>query len=236
ADSENAVDSFKQSVTAVYQIKPYLKSITAVGPLFRNLKLNDRMLLSKEQIRAYYLETNPNLPIHQRMQLLQTRLLKKIGGLMKDEAKLPEVKMLAEEMLQQAFEDNPNLEADEKTERKMLKEFRLQFVKKKFRKIKRAVKNYTFINLAAQYLHFLKSIEPVSGIDAAEYQNHLTEVKNRLRNRQLTTSDATLYFLLAKGLYPIYVEQKGRFIFIDEMQDFPPAQVALLRSLYPKAN
>lgn len=36
--------------------------------------------------------------------------------------------------------------------------------------------------------------------------------------------------------YPIYVEQKGRFIFIDEMQDFPPAQVALLRSLYPKAN
>ena len=155
---------------------------------------------------------------------------------MKDEAKLPEVKTLAEEMLQQAFEDNPNLEADEKTERKMLKEFRQQIVKKKFRKIKRAVKNYTFINLAAQYLHFLKSIEPVSGIDAAEYQNHLTEVKNRLRNRQLTTSDATLYFLLAKGLYPIYVEQKGRFIFIDEMQDFPPAQVALLRSLYPKAN
>ena len=98
------------------------------------------------------------------------------------------------------------------------------------------MKNYTFINLAAQYLHFLKSIEPVSGIDAAEYQNHLTEVKNRLRNRQLTTSDATLYFLLAKGLYPIYVEQTGRCIFIDEMQDFPPAQVALLRSLYPKAN
>ena len=236
ADLENAVDSFKQSVTAVYQIKPYLKSITAVGPLFRNLKLNDRMLLSKEQIRAYYLETNPNLPIHQRMQLLQTRLLKKIGGLMKDEAKLPEVKALAEEMLQQAFEDNPNLEADEKTERKMLKEFRQQIVKKKFRKIKRAVKNYTFINLAAQYLHFLKTIATVSGIDIAEYQTHLVEVKNRLRNRQLTTSDATLYFLLAKGLYPIYVEQKGRFIFIDEMQDFPPAQVALLRSLYPKAN
>src|SRR5699024_4826366 len=134
ADLENAVDSFKQSVTAVYQIKPYLKSITAVGPLFRNLKLNGRMLLSKEQVRAYYLETNPNLPIHQRMQLLQTRLLKKIGGLMKDEAKLPEVKTLAEEMLQQAFEDNPNLEADEKTERKMLKEFRQQIVKKKFRK------------------------------------------------------------------------------------------------------
>src|SRR5699024_11878987 len=31
-------------------------------------------------------------------------------------------------------------------------------------------------------------------------------------------------------------EEKARLIFIDEMQDFPPAQVALLRSLYPKAG
>ena len=32
------------------------------------------------------------------------------------------------------------------------------------------------------------------------------------------------------------MEEKARFIFIDEMQDFPPAQVAMLRQLYPKAG
>ena len=32
------------------------------------------------------------------------------------------------------------------------------------------------------------------------------------------------------------MDEKARFIFIDEMQDFPPAQVALLRQLYPKAG
>ena len=43
-------------------------------------------------------------------------------------------------------------------------------------------------------------------------------------------------FLLMKSIHPLDVKQKARFIFIDEMQDFSPAQVALLQNLYPKAT
>ena len=57
-----------------------------------------------------------------------------------------------------------------------------------------------------------------------------------MRQRQIKQEDAVLFFLLIKQLYPVHVEEKARFIFIDEMQDFPPAQVALLRQLYPKAG
>ncbi len=38
-------------------------------------------------MRQWYKETNTKLPLYQRIQLLQTKLLKKVSGLQKDEAK-----------------------------------------------------------------------------------------------------------------------------------------------------
>lgn len=65
----------------------YVDRIVDLGPLFRDLKLNQDVLISKRQIRSWYQEANPELPMYQRMQLLQTKLLKKLGGLEKDEMK-----------------------------------------------------------------------------------------------------------------------------------------------------
>ncbi|EOT42870.1 RNA polymerase recycling motor HelD [Enterococcus columbae] len=239
-DQHDKITQYKQGIHAVYQIKPYLQKITANGPIFRSLKADQQVYLSKEQMRQWYLETNPQLPLYQRMQLLQTKLLKKLGGIQKDEAKLPWVKELVEERLQLAYEENPHLEVNERTERQLRKQLKAEIVRKKFSKIKRAIKKFQFVHTQQQYLHFLKTLEPVITMQTqcsiADFQQHLLSVREDLKMKQLALTDACLYFLLAKGLYPIYVEQKARYIFIDEMQDFPPAQVALLRSLYPKAN
>lgn len=237
---DNQVEKLLNSLQLVRRIDAYIENITAVGPLFRDLKIKGELYISRKQIRQWYNDTNPNLPLYQRSQLLQTKLLKKIGGLERDELRKPWVKEETEDRIQELFENDPHQEYTEENERRLRKKIRMQIVRRKFRSLTNGVKNFQFINNPKQYLHFLQQV-PTStlnkfNLSEAEWSNHLTELKQQFRQRQLSQEDGILFYLLSKGLFPMDVEQKARFIFIDEMQDFPPSQVALLRELYPKAG
>lgn len=238
--NEKQSERLKSSLVLVKASKNYIQKITQLGPLFRNLKINGQTLISTKQMRNWYEETNPNLPLYQRTQLLQTKLLKKVGGLQKDEAKKSWVKDAAEEELQQYFADHPNLTDSEENERKLRNQIKKQIVKRHFRSMVRSINRFQFINFSKQYLHFLQSIPKkvlsAHHVDLTQWQNSIEETRRLLKNRLLKQEDAVLFFLLLKGLRPVDLPVQARFIFIDEMQDFPPAQVALLRELYPQAN
>lgn len=238
--NEKQSQRLKSSLVLVKESKKYIQSITQLGPLFRNLKISDQTLISTKQMRNWYQQTNPNLPLYQRTQLLQIKLLKKVGGLQKDEAKKSWVKDAAEEELQQYFADHPNLTDSEENERKLRNQIKKQIVKRHFRGLVRNINRFQFINFSKQYLHFLQSIPKkvlsAHHLSQANWQANIDETRNLLKNRLLKQEDAVLFFLLLKGLRPVDLPVQARFIFIDEMQDFPPAQVALLRELYPQAN
>ncbi|MGG5316691.1 RNA polymerase recycling motor HelD [Enterococcus sp. AZ072] len=230
----------KSSWMIVKALAYYCKKITPLGPLFKDLTLDGSPLIKKEQIRNWYQEANPGLPMYQRMQLLQTKLLKKLGGLEKDEMKKDWVKQAADELLQQAYIDNPNLEDSEKAERRMQRQFQQKVIRKKMRPIKRKIMRFTFINYGKQYLHFLQTIPDDLlnryQLTKNDWQDMLLTLRKDFQRRDLSLEDGTLMFVLMKSMYPLHVKQKARFIFIDEMQDFSPAQVALLKQLYPKAT
>ena len=237
---DNRIETFKNGLSLIQRIPGYVQGITDFGPLFRDLKIKGETYITKQQLRAWYQETNDQLPLYQRTQLLQTKVLKKIGGLEKDEAKKKWVKEATREKVQEIFEDNPHLEDTEEKERQLFNKVRRQIVRKKFRAMTRGVQKFQFINFPKQYLHFLQQVNPKllenAGISAEDWTASLGQTRQHFINKQLTKEDALLYIVLLRQLYPMTIEQKARFIFIDEMQDFPPAQVALLRSLYPKAG
>ena len=83
AGEKDPIQVMKSGLTLVDQIDRYIQGITNYGPLFRDMKINGRTILSKESIRQWYKETNEQLPLHHRLSLLQTKLLKKLGGLQK---------------------------------------------------------------------------------------------------------------------------------------------------------
>lgn len=238
--AENRTQRLKSGLALVQHSHRYLQTITELGPLFRDLKINGETYLSTRQMRQWYQETNPNLPLYQRTQLLQTKLLKKAGGLQKDEAKKPWVKEAVEERLQEYYETHPDVEDTEANERKIRAQIRKAVVKRHFRPLVRAVERFQYINYSKQYLHFLKTVPRSllvkAGVSDEEWAAALEKVRDSLKKRRLSQEDAVLFFLLSRGLYPIEVPLKARFIFVDEMQDFPPAQVALLRALYPNAG
>lgn len=234
------IQKLKNSLTVLDQIYPYITSITNFGPLFRDLKIKEQTYISKEQIRQWYKETNVKLPLYQRIQLLQTKLLKKIGGLQKDEAKKRWVKEQAAEKIDEIYENNPNLDDSEEKEKQLNKQIKQNLVKKKFHPLMRQVNNYRFINFAKQYIHFLKhlpeNILQKHNISAKDWEESIHTIRQQMKNREMLQEDALLYFSLLQNIYTANIEQKVRFIFIDEMQDFPPAQAALLKQLFPRAS
>ena len=166
--------------------------------------------------------------------------MKKAGGLHKDEGKKQWVKDLTEERLQEYYADHPNADDSEKSERRLRNQIRKSVLNRYFRPVVRAIEEFRFINFSKQYLHFLQSVPSAllskAGISSEAWSAANTKVRSDLKERRLDQEDAVLFFLLCRGLYPADVPLKARFIFVDEMQDFPPAQVALLRALYPKAG
>lgn len=230
----------KSSFLIVQELYKYIERITGFGPLFRDLKLKDKVLISKKQIRNWYQEANPELPMYQRMQLLQTKLLKKLGGLEKDEMKKDWAKKAADDLVDAVFVNNPDMEDSEKAERRLRRQMTQKVVRKKMRPLRRQINRFGFVNYAKQYLHFLQNV-PTSllthyQLTEENWKTMLEELMADFKRKDLSLEDGTLLFLLMKSIHPMDVQQKARFIFIDEMQDFSPAQVALLRHLYPKAT
>lgn len=230
----------KSSFAIVQELYEYVDRIVDLGPLFRDLKLNQDVLISKRQIRSWYQEANPELPMYQRMQLLQTKLLKKLGGLEKDEMKKDWVKKAADELVDAVFINNPDMEDSEKAERRLRRQMAQKVVRKKLRPLRRQINRFGFINYAKQYLHFLQSLPKRLLADyqltEGNWKTMLEELLKDFKRKDISLEDGTLLFLLMKSIHPLDVKQKARFIFIDEMQDFSPAQVALLRHLYPRAT
>lgn len=236
----NPIEQIKNGLSVIQEIPRYIRSITAVGPLFRDLKIKGKTYITKKQLRTWYQETNDLLPLYQRTQLLQAKVLKKLAGLERDEMKEKWLQDAAEEKMTEIFESDPNREYTEAKERALRKQVRQAIAKRKFRSMRRGIEAFQFINQPKQYVHFLQTIGAKIcqhySLDEMIWSEHLTTIKQQFRQKALYSEDILLLFLLTKQLYPVYVEQKARFIFIDEMQDFPPAQVALLKQLYPDAH
>lgn len=227
------VQRLKNGLKLIDQIEPYIQNIRSLGPIFRDLKIGGEVYLTKEQIRQWYQETNPNLPLYQRTQLLQTKLMDQLADLQKEEARKDWVVQQAAEKLDELYDNNPDIEDSEKKEKQLTKQLRQQLVKKKFRSLRRQIRHFRFVNSAKQYLHFLSQVNRDLTNDL--WQKSLVQVRKSLKKKQMKQEDALLYCLLVRKIYPLKAREKVRFIFIDEMQDFPPAQVALLKQLYPKA-
>ena len=154
--AESRTQRLKSGLTLIQFSQRYLQAITELGPLFRDLKIKGQTYITASQMRHWYQETNPQLPLYQRTQLLQTKLLKKAGGLHKDEGKKQWVKDLTEERLQEYYADHPNADDSEKSERRLRNQIRKSVLNRYFRPVVRAIEEFRFINFSKQYLHFCK--------------------------------------------------------------------------------
>lgn len=231
---------YKNSFQIFVALEQYLKDITAVGPIFKDIRLKKEIIFSKQLIREIYQQTNPNLKVHQRLALTAEQLLERLKKIMQQERHKKWIKDQVQAQILKIYEKDPNLADDQQTIQRLEKRLSKQLTARIFRRITRQIKRKEIVNFDKQYLHFLLTIsEKTIDFDLKKaLQTDRKRVHNSLKEHVVTAEDGILLLILRFGI--LGNEQlslpKGRFIFIDEMQDWTPLQVAMLRLLYPKAN
>ncbi|ADG40820.1 MULTISPECIES: RNA polymerase recycling motor HelD [Leuconostoc] len=128
--------------------------------------------------------------------------------------------------------------ASEKAERHFLAK---QIVTQSLKPLARQIRRANFLNINAQFIDFLRHAHHYFDLKAFNITEtgwlaHVETIITALKQKQLSLTDTTLYLYL----YDLMTGKKGerdiRFLFIDEIQDYTPFQLAFLKFSFPKAK
>ncbi len=128
--------------------------------------------------------------------------------------------------------------ASEKAERQFLSR---QIVTRALKPLARQIRRGSFLNINAQFVDFLRHAHEYIdlskfGVSMADWTAHVDSVIDALKNKQLSLIDTTIYLYLYDLITGKNGERDIRFLFIDEIQDYTPFQLAFLKFSFPRAK
>ncbi|CDX67242.1 ATP-dependent DNA helicase [Leuconostoc citreum] len=128
--------------------------------------------------------------------------------------------------------------ASEKAERQFLSR---QIVTQALKPLARQIRRSSFLNINAQFVDLLRQLPNYLDLaqfdlTLSEWQQHVETVIDNLKNKQLSLTDTTLYLYLYDLITGKTGERDIRFLFIDEIQDYTPFQLAFLKFSFPRAK
>lgn len=245
-ESEQAIPSnvkrLKDSLVFFNATTAYTNYLEQAGMRFKNIMYKGEVFFSKEQIKEIYYSFNENYHLKNRLDATKEELLQRLNARVAKEAKSDRVQKAIQELSQQELND---LYGEKKKSfangDKELQFLAKSYVMRDFMTIKAAIVKNRFLNLNAQYMHFLKNIPVLLDLDKAqvsqqEWQDAVLASKQDLQARRLSLNDATAYLYL----YDRIIGKKGQLdikqVFIDEIQDYTPYQLAYLKKEFPRAK
>ena len=128
--------------------------------------------------------------------------------------------------------------ASEKAERQFLSR---QIVTQALKPLARQIRRGSFLNINAQFVDLLRQLPNYLDLaqfdlTLSEWQQHVETVIDNLKNKQLSLTDTTLYLYLYDLITGKTGQRDIRFLFIDEIQDYTPFQLAFLKFSFPRAK
>ena len=128
--------------------------------------------------------------------------------------------------------------SSEKAERKFLAK---QIVTRALKPLAQQIRRSRFLNINAQFVDFLREAHKyidlsAYGISNDEWREHVEQVISNLKNHQMSLADTTIYLYLYDLITGKHGERDIRFLFIDEIQDYTPFQLAFLKFSFPLAK
>ncbi|SFH68332.1 RNA polymerase recycling motor HelD [Pisciglobus halotolerans] len=239
----NAITAFKESLSFYKLFEDYVQSLAEKGLQFFPYRLNEETILSKKDLRNLFKKTNKELPLHGQILELQHKLLQKIKRLKEKEKRSEsiekEIETMALDVLQE-MEGNGKL-LDEENGDTIRAELAQHLVDKHYAKAEKRTQQLGFLNIKLQYLHFLTVVPQLInlaewGIEVQEWEEHLEQVHHELKQKNIQLCDGVAYYALKRNMLNDDHHTAYRYIFIDEVQDYTSAQVALIHDMYPRAK
>lgn len=230
--------------TSVYfkAMQKYAQSLNHANIKLRSVKFRGHEIISKDKIADIYYSFNDNYQLGNRLHATKEQLMKILQGKSGNEVHADwvenEVQNLSKEQYDTMLRDNPREFDSDEAEYKFIAK---QLVMRAFTPVIRGVNRNHFININEQFVHFLKTVPQLInladyGISEAEWQAGVKHTIEQMRQGILPMSDMTPYMMLFDLIKGSRGERDIRFVFIDEIQDYTPFQLAFLKFSFPKAR
>lgn len=239
---QQKINRFKGSKAYFDLIKVYTDRLNHSGIRFRSIKFRGRELISKDQIADIYYSFNENYKLGQRLEVTKERLLSKVRGYVGNEMKSDWVEETIQNLSKEEYDsllgDQVREFKDERSEYQALAKV---IVQNEMRPVLQQISRTRFLNINAQFVDFLRAVPHLTQLNASEitaddWQNNLTNTINELKQKELNLADMTPFMYLFDVIKGSHGERDIRFVFIDEIQDYTPFQLAFLKFSFPKAR
>ncbi|RST96007.1 ATP-dependent DNA helicase IV [Vagococcus bubulae] len=188
--------------------------------LFKDIMYRDKAIISKEQIRQLFDETPQNSPHVDRIQGVKQRLLSEWNQRLIQQSRTKKIHdqviSLTEDQQEKYF---GHLIQDDSE--KSLTRYAEQLLRKKYKKVTQQINRYRWLN---QEVLFNELFEGFSG---SAYNRQMAPI----------TLDEAIVLLTIKHFYVERLTMPNmRFVLVDEVQDYTPAQLQFLLLLFPKSD
>ena len=240
-DSKN-IGKFVSDIEFFKILTNYSKLLGQSGIAFKDIKFQGKVFIPKEKIQEFYYSYGPQYNLGNRLDATVDRLIKllhrKIGAEMRSNWVSEQIENLSKEQLQALYTtaDQEFKNGDE--EKKFLAR---KIVTTMMQGVYKNIKHLRFLNVAANYLNFLKAVPKIvdlseHGITNEQWNQFVEKFVQGFQNKQISMNNLSPYLYLYDLVTGKHGELDMKFVFIDEIQDYTPFQLAYMKYKFPRAR
>ncbi|MCL6631735.1 MAG: UvrD-helicase domain-containing protein [Alicyclobacillus herbarius] len=224
----------------------YIDALARQGMVFRDIRFRGQVLLSAADVEARFAATDATWKLPLRLRQLARSLVaeaRELAEKQRGEAWVDEeLELLSEEDYQKAHR-----QAQRESRRKVRFDdfqrveqiLRDMVIHRHLRKTLARIRRLGFVDTLAIYRRLYDPEHPPAFLPAAEgdaWREVCQATLGALADKRMWHEDATPYLYLRDRLFGFPTNTSIRFVFIDEVQDYSPFQLAYLQRLFPHAR
>lgn len=241
ADSQNT-NKFVSDIEFFKIMTNYSKLLGQSGMAFKDIKFQGKVFIPKEKIQEIYYSYGEQYNLGNRLDATVERLVKllhrKMGAEMRSNWVAERIENLDKEQLQALYNtaDQEFKNGDE--EKKFLAR---KIVTAMMQGVYKNIKRLRFLNVAANYLNFLKAVPKI--VDLSKYNvtndqwnQYVDNFVKSFNNKQISMNNLSPYLYLYDLVTGKHGELDMKFVFMDEIQDYTPFQLAYMKYKFPRAR
>jgi DNA helicase-2/ATP-dependent DNA helicase PcrA len=238
---------YKGSTAFLRLIRAYQEFLLHQGMQFRPVRLEDRVIVSAEEIKRQFYQPGAPRRMPERLEWLRDWLLKQVSAFAEREWQAEwverEVEALDPADYRKAYQQmRQSPFAGDADDYDRQREILARMVLRRYlRPVRARIKRFQFVNPTALYRRlfqdpsFAKRLAGADGLPA-EWPEICELTLKYLDQRTLPYEDATPYLYLKELVQGVHMNTTVRHVLVDEAQDYSPFQLEFLKRLFPRAR
>ncbi|SIN82881.1 DNA helicase-2 / ATP-dependent DNA helicase PcrA [Carnobacterium alterfunditum] len=231
------VTLLKGSLQFSEALKDYTDRLKSNFMRFSSLSFQDEIIISKEEIKELFYSIESEGTLASKLALLQTLLLQKIAQFKQTQRT---ANWVEDALLSMSDSELRQYESESKNEQKAEETLIDSILETAYSPVVKRIKRLTFIRCQHQYIHFLKTVPKLLSladfsIDDDMWTEHIQQVVTNMAHKELVLEDLDAFYSLFQLMHGPISSTKFKYICLDEVQDFSPFQLQMLKDFYPTA-